>query len=68
MEIGGLNQPAVTFFDRRPLEGDPTRFERVRTDDAFQALVEFAGGATGVLEVSKVCLGSQNRLELEVQD
>ncbi len=56
----------ATFFDRRPLEGDPTRFERVRTDDAFQALVEFAGGATGVLEASKVCLGSQNRLELEV--
>jgi predicted dehydrogenase len=56
----------ATFFDRRPLEGDPTRFQRVRTDDAFQALVEFAGGATGVLEASKVCLGSQNRLELEV--
>jgi predicted dehydrogenase len=56
----------TTFFDRRPLEGDPTRLERVRTDDAFQALVEFAGGATGVLEASKVCLGSQNRLELEV--
>ncbi len=56
----------TTFFDRRPLEGDPTRFERVTTDDAFQALVEFAGGATGVLEASKVCLGSQNRLEVEV--
>ena len=56
----------ATFFDRRPLEGDPTRFERVTTDDAFQALVEFAGGATGVLEASKVCLGSQNRLEVEV--
>jgi len=56
----------ATFFDRRPLEEDPTRFERVRTDDAFQALVEFSGGATGVLEASKVSLGSQNRLELEV--
>jgi predicted dehydrogenase len=56
----------ATFFDRRPLEEDPTRFERVRTDDAVQALVEFPGGATGVLEASKVSLGSQNRLEVEV--
>jgi len=56
----------ATFFDRRPLEGEPSRFQPVTTDDAFQALVEFAGGTTGVLEASKVCLGSQNRLEVEV--
>jgi len=56
----------ATFFDRRPREDDPTHFERVTTDDAFQALVEFRSGATGVLEGSKVALGSLNRLELEV--
>jgi predicted dehydrogenase len=55
-----------TFFDRRPREDDPTRFERVTTDDAFQALVEFENGATGVLEASKVALGNLNRLELEL--
>jgi len=54
------------FFERRPLEGDPTRFGQVTTDDAFQAILEFPGGATGVLEASKVCLGSKNRLEVEV--
>jgi len=54
------------FFDQRPLEGDPSRIGQVTTDDAFQAMVEFPGGATGLLEASKVCLGSKNRLELEV--
>ena len=54
------------FFKERPLAGEPARRLPVTVDDAFQALVEFAGGATGVLEASKVCLGSKNRLEFEV--
>lgn len=53
------------FFKDRPVEGEPTRRRPVSVDDAFQALVQFAGGATGVLEASKVCLGSKNRLEFE---
>jgi predicted dehydrogenase len=55
----------ATFFTERPLEGAPERRLPVTVDDAFQAIVEFAGGATGVLEASKVCLGSKNRLEFE---
>ena len=54
------------FFADRPLEGEPTRRLPVTADDAFQALLEFSGGATGMLEASKVCLGSKNRLEFEV--
>ena len=65
-EPTGVLGRMATFFDRRPREDDPTRFERVTTDDAFQALVEFENGATGVLEASKVALGNLNRLELEV--
>ncbi len=56
----------VNFVQQRPIEGDPSRAERVTTDDAFQALVEFANGATGNLEASKVCYGSQNQLEFDV--
>lgn len=54
------------FVPERPLEGDPSRTGKVTTDDAFQAMVRFAGGATGMLEASRVCLGSQNRLEFEM--
>jgi predicted dehydrogenase len=53
------------FIPERPLEHAPERRLPVAVDDAFQALVEFTGGATGVLEASKVCLGSKNRLEFE---
>lgn len=56
----------AVFFRERPLESDPDRRVPVTVDDAFQALVGFAGGATGILEASKVCLGSNNRLEFEV--
>jgi predicted dehydrogenase len=53
------------FFKDRPVEGEPSRRRPVSVDDAFQALLQFAGGATGVLEASKVCLGNKNRLEFE---
>jgi len=56
---------AIYFQERSP-EGAPERRVTVTVDDAFQALVEFASGASGVLEASKVCLGSKNRLEFEV--
>jgi predicted dehydrogenase len=56
----------ATFVTERPLEDAPDRRLPVTVDDAFQAIVEFAGGASGVLEASKVCLGSKNRLEFEV--
>jgi len=57
---------AQTFVRERPVPGDPNRLAPVTTDDAFQAMVEFENGASGTLEASKLCLGSQNRLEFEV--
>jgi predicted dehydrogenase len=56
---------AATFIHERPLEDAPERRAPVTVDDAFQAMCEFAGGTTGLLEASKVCLGSKNRLEFE---
>jgi predicted dehydrogenase len=56
----------ATFVTERPLEDAPDRRLPVTVDDAFQAIVGFDGGVTGVLEASKVCLGSKNRLEFEV--
>lgn len=53
------------YFPERSLEDVPERRLAVTVDDAFQAIVEFADGASGVLEASKVCLGSKNRLEFE---
>jgi predicted dehydrogenase len=39
---------------------------RVDVDDAFEAAVEFSGGAFGTLEASRVCQGRINHLALEV--
>jgi predicted dehydrogenase len=61
-----VTSATATFIKERPLEGDPTRTGTVTTDDAFQAMMCFANGATGMLEASKMCLGSQNRLKSEV--
>jgi predicted dehydrogenase len=38
----------------------------VDVDDAFEAAVEFSGGAFGTLEASRVCQGRINHLALEV--
>ncbi len=38
----------------------------VDVDDAFQANVEFEGGATGMLEASRLCPGRLNHLALEI--
>jgi predicted dehydrogenase len=56
----------ATYFRERSPEGAPGQRLPVTVDDAFQAMVEFAGGASGALEASKVCLGSKNRLEFEL--
>ncbi len=55
-----------TFIAERPLTGDPSRTAPVTTDDAFQAMLLFENGATGMLEGSKMCPGSQNRMEFEI--
>ncbi len=56
----------TTFITERPLAGDTSQSAQVTTDDAFQAMLVFDNGATGVLEGSKMCPGSQNRMEFEI--
>lgn len=55
-----------TFIRERRLPGEPGRTGEVTTDDAFTALIEFDSGASGTLEGSKLCLGSLNRFEFEI--
>jgi predicted dehydrogenase len=38
----------------------------VDVDDAFQAVVQFAGGATGTLEASRLAIGRINQLAFEI--
>ncbi len=54
-----------TFVHERPLPGSARRAP-VEVDDAFAAVVEFAGGATGTLEASRVAAGRKNHLALEI--
>ena len=54
-----------TFVRERPLPGS-ARPAPVEVDDAFAAVVEFAGGAVGTLEASRVAAGRKNHLAVEV--
>ena len=54
-----------TFVGERPLPG-ATAPAPVEVDDAFAAVVEFAGGAVGTLEASRVAAGRRNHLALEI--
>jgi predicted dehydrogenase len=54
----------ATFESERPLaEGGRVRIE---SDDAFAALIEFAGGAIGTLEATRVATGRKNRQAWEI--
>jgi predicted dehydrogenase len=39
---------------------------RVDVDDAVEAVVQFAGGAVGTIEASRVCLGRKNGMGFEI--
>jgi predicted dehydrogenase len=58
-EPAGVSGLLRTFVPER--EG-----QSVDVDDAFEAWVDFEGGATGTLEASRACLGRKNALVLEV--
>lgn len=54
--VGGVTR---TFIKKRP-------GGRVDVDDAFEATVEFEGGAVGTIEASRFCLGRKNALTFEI--
>jgi predicted dehydrogenase len=58
-EIAAVRGEVRTVVPERP--GGP-----VTVDDAFHALVEFEGGATGSIAASRLCHGRRNSLSFEV--
>jgi predicted dehydrogenase len=58
-EIASVAALTRTFVPERP-------GGRVTVDDAFEAVVEFEGGAVGTLEASRFCPGRKNAMSFEV--
>jgi predicted dehydrogenase len=58
-EVSAVMAATRTFIPERP-------GGKVDVDDAFEAVVEFAGGAVGTLEASRLCLGRKNALAWEI--
>ena len=58
-EIASVGALTRTFVPERP-------GGRVTVDDAFEAFVEFEGGAVGTLEASRFCRGRKNAMSWEV--
>jgi predicted dehydrogenase len=58
-EIASVAALTRTFVPERP-------GGRVTVDDAFEAVVEFEGGAVGTLEASRFCPGRKNAMSWEV--
>lgn len=64
-EIRTVSGVTRTFVTDRPLANAPGRGS-VEVDDAFAAVVEFAGGAIGTLEATRFAPGRKNHQVLEV--
>lgn len=58
-EVSAVMAATRTFIPERP-------GGKVDVDDAFEAIVEFEGGAVGTLEASRFCLGRKNALAWEI--
>jgi predicted dehydrogenase len=58
-EIETVSAVTRTFIEER--DG-----QKVDVDDAFEAAVEFSGGAVGTLEASRFCPGRKNALTFEI--
>ena len=58
-EIASVGALTRTFVPERP-------GGRVTVDDAFEAFVEFEGGAVGTLEASRFCRGRKNAMSCEI--
>lgn len=63
-DLGSVSAVTRTFTPARPVPGGGLR--RVDVDDAFAAVVEFANGALGTLEATRVAAGRQNYNCLEI--
>ncbi len=55
-----------TVIRERPLAENPARTRAVENDDQASCLMRFAGGATGVIETSRVAVGRKMGLTYEI--
>ncbi|SEH15671.1 Predicted dehydrogenase [Natronorubrum sediminis] len=55
-----------TFVDERPVPGEEEEMRSVTVDDAYTGQLEFANGATGVLEGTRVAAGHKNDHTVEI--
>jgi predicted dehydrogenase len=53
-------------YGQRPAPGDPSKRVPVDAEDCAMILARMAGGATGVVEASKIATGSEDELRLEI--
>lgn len=64
--IDSLTAQTETIHKTRPLPDRPGEGGAVENEDAAQALVRFASGASGVLATSRAAWGRKNRLAFEI--
>ena len=65
-EISDVTGAVETFIKDRPLPDDPSRRVPVSVDDAAAAVVRFAGGALGTIEVTRYAPGRKNHNRFEI--
>jgi predicted dehydrogenase len=65
-EIAEVAGDLKTFTRTRPLAGHPRRRGRVTVDDAASALMRFASGAAGVIDVTRMAPGRKNCNRFEI--
>ncbi|MEM3693173.1 MAG: Gfo/Idh/MocA family oxidoreductase [Candidatus Bathyarchaeia archaeon] len=65
-EVKAVQGITTTFVKERPLPEDPSRKGAVTVEDAFEATVEFANGATGTLEATRFAGGRKNYNNFEI--
>ncbi|APX96621.1 Gfo/Idh/MocA family protein [Natronorubrum daqingense] len=65
-EIERVSGQLQTFVDERPVPGEEEETRPVTVDDAYTGQLEFASGATGVLEGTRVAAGHKNDHTVEI--
>ena len=65
-EIAAVSGQATTVIKERPVGAGAAERRRVGNDDQVQFLIEFAGGATGHIEASRIATGSHMDITYEI--
>src|SRR5206468_1619342 len=65
-EITEVTGTMETFVKQRPLPDDPSRTAPVTVDDTASAIVRFANGALGTIEVTRYAAGRKNHNRFEI--